>query len=98
MLIGFLTLSSSFAIFVSAWSLPVVIQAEPNVGDWCHKLGGDTTDNLDNFTLSAWNPVGNNLNTTGVPLVLSTTGSTGGFSTHTWAVSAWGKCRDRVRD
>lgn len=63
------------------------MQTKPAVGDWCDRLGGETIDNLDNFTLSAWNPAGNNLNVTGVPLVLSITGSTGGSSTHTWAVS-----------
>jgi len=66
---------------------PVARQTEPAVGDWCAGLGGDAVDNLENFTLAAWNPAGNNANATGNPLVLSITGSTTGSSTHTWAVS-----------
>ena len=78
----------SLAILASASSPPVVMQIKPTVGDWCARMGGYTIANLNNFTLSAWNPAGNNPNTTGVPLVLSATGSTGGSSTHTWAVSS----------
>jgi hypothetical protein len=76
------------ATFVSASSFPIVMmQTKPVVGDWCVGLRGDVIDNLDNFTLSARNPSGNSPNTTGVPLVLSVTGSTAGSSIHTWAVS-----------
>ena len=75
------------AVLASASPSPVVRQTEPAVGDWCAGLGGDTIDNLGNFTLAAWNPTGNNANATGSPLVLSITGATGGISTHTWAVS-----------
>ena len=65
-------------------------QTKPVVGDWCVGLGGDTVDNLGKFTLVAWNPAGNNVNDTDNPLVLSSTGSTGGFSTRTWAVTMQG--------
>ena len=75
------------AVFAFASPFSVARQTEPAVGDWCAGLGGDTVDNLANFTLAAWNPAGNNANATGNPLVLSITGSTRGFSTHTWAVS-----------
>ena len=81
----------SLAVFALASPFPVVRQTEPAVGDWCAGLGGDTVDNLENFTLAAWNPAGNNANDTGNPLVLSITGSTRGFSTHTLAVSSRGK-------
>ena len=74
-------------VFASASPFLVARQTEPAVGDWCTGLGGDTIDNIDNFTLAAWNSTGSNTNTTGNPLVLSSTGSTGGFSTDTWAVS-----------
>ena len=84
----FLASLLSLATFVSASPSPVARQTEPIVGDWCAGLGGDTIDNFGNFTLAAWNPAGNNANTTGNPLVLSATGATGGVSTHTWAVSA----------
>jgi len=77
----------SFAVFAFASPFPVARQTETAVGDWCAGLGGDTVDNLENFTLAAWNLAGNNANATGNPLVLSITGSTRGFSTHTWAVS-----------
>ena len=80
------------AIFASASPFPVARQTDPAVGDWCAGLGGSTVDDLANFTLAAWNPAGNNANDTGNPLVLSITGSTGGFSTHTWAVSTREKC------
>ena len=68
----------SLAILASASPLHVMRQTEPVVGDWCVGLGGDTVDNFWNFTLTAWNPAGNNANDTGDPLVLSSTGSTGG--------------------
>jgi len=74
----------SLAIFAFASPFPV---ARQTVGDWCAGLGGDTIDNLESFTLAAWNPAGNNANVTGNPLVLSITGSTRGLSTHPWAVS-----------
>lgn len=80
----------SLAIFASASPFPVARQTEPATGDWCAGLGGDTIDNLGNFTLAAWNPSGNNANDTGNPLVLSITGATGGLSTHTLAVSTSG--------
>ena len=89
MLTRFLVPLFGFAVFTSASSFPVVMQANPVVEDWCVGLGGNTIDNLRNFTLSAWNPTGNNPNATGLPLVLSIIGSTSGASTHTWAVSAW---------
>ncbi|KAF9784550.1 hypothetical protein BJ322DRAFT_1064996 [Thelephora terrestris] len=73
------------ATLVSATSFPVVMQTNPAIGDWCAGLGGDVIDNLDNLTLSAWNPSSKNRNATGVPLVLSITGSTAGSATHTWA-------------
>lgn len=76
------------ATFAPASSIPAVMQTKPVAGD-CFGLGGDVINNLDNFTLSAWNPSGNNRNATGLPLVLSITGSTTGSSTHTWAVSVW---------
>lgn len=82
------SLFSLAILAVSASPFPVVRQTEPAVGDWCAGLGGDTIDNLENFTLAAWNPAGNNANTTGNPLVLSIVGATGGLSTHTLAVSA----------
>ena len=79
----------SLAIFAYASPFPVTRQTEPTAGDWCAGLGGDIIDlNLANFTLAAWNPNGNNVNDTGNPLVLSATGTTGGFSTHILAVSA----------
>ena len=74
-------------VFASASPFLLARQTEPAVGDWCIGLGGDTIDNIDNFTLAAWNSTGSNTNSTGNPLVLSSTGSTGGFSTDTWAVS-----------
>jgi len=77
------------AVFASASSLHVARQTEPVVGDWCAGLGGNTVDNLENFTLAAWNLTGNNANATGNPLVLSITSATRGLSMHTWAVSAW---------
>ena len=85
----------SLVVFVSASPFPVARQTEPAVGDWCTGLGGNTIDNLDTFTLAAWNSTGSNVNATGNPLVLSSTGSTGGFSTHTWAVSV-GRKRSRT--
>ena len=75
------------AAFAFASPSPIARQTEPAAGDWCTGLGGDTIDTLENFTLAAWNPAGNNVNATGNPLVLSTTGATGGFLSHTWAVS-----------
>ncbi|KAF9784541.1 hypothetical protein BJ322DRAFT_1064947 [Thelephora terrestris] len=64
------------ATLVSATSFPIVMQTNPT---------RNVIDSLDNFTLSAWNPSGNNHNATGVPLVLSITDSTAGSATHTWA-------------
>ena len=75
----------------SALPFPVARQTKSAVGDWCTGLGGNTVDTLKNFTLAAWNPAGNNVNATGNPLVLSSAGATTGFSTYTWAVSAWEK-------
>ena len=80
-----------FTIFASASPLHVARQTEPAVGDWCAGLGGNNIDNLEKFTLAAWDPAGNNVNATGSPLVLSSTGATGGLSTHTWAVSGYNK-------
>lgn len=77
----------SLAILASASPFPATRQTEPPTGNWCAGLGGDTIDNLGEFTLAAWNPASSNANATGNPLVLSNTGATGGFSTHTWAVS-----------
>lgn len=88
MFVRFLVSLLGFAIFAPASPLHVARQTEPAAGDWCAELGGNTIDNLEEFTLAAWDPAGNNANATGNPLVLSVTGATGGFSTHTWAVSA----------
>ena len=89
MLIQLLASLLNLAILTApASSFPVARQTEPAVGDWCTGLGGNTVDNLDNFTLAAWNPAGNNANDTGNPLVLSSTGASSGLSTYTLAVSA----------
>jgi len=87
MLTRFLASLFVLVTVASASTLPIARQTEPAAGDWCTGLGGDTIDDFGNFTLAAWDPAGNNANSTGNPLVLSITGSTGGFSTHTWAVS-----------
>lgn len=96
MLTRLLTPLFSLAIFASVSQSLVIRQTEPAVGDWCAGLGGNTIDNLGNFTLAAFNPAGNNANDTGNPLVLSSTGSTAGFSTATFAVSAQEEWRARA--
>jgi len=54
---------------------------------WCAGLGGSTIDTLANFRLYAWNTDHPNDNSTGVPLVLATTGATAGAYSHTLVVS-----------
>jgi len=54
---------------------------------WCAGLGGSTIDTLANFRLYAWNTDQPNDNSTGVPLVLATTGATAVAYSHTLVVS-----------
>jgi len=54
---------------------------------WCAGLGGTTIDTLTNFRLYAWNAGRPNVNSTGVPLVLATTGATATADSHTLVVS-----------
>jgi len=54
---------------------------------WCAGLGGSTIDTLAGFRLYAWNTDRPNDNSTGVPLVLATTGATAAAHSHTLAVS-----------
>ena len=54
---------------------------------WCSGLGESTVDTLAGFRLYAWNTDRQNDNSTGVPLVLATTGATATAHSHTFAVS-----------
>ena len=54
---------------------------------WCAGLGGSTVDTLANFRLYAWNTDRPNDNSTGIPLVLATTGATAAAYGHTLVVS-----------
>ena len=54
---------------------------------WCTGLGGSTIDTLTNFRLYAWDTDQPNANSTGVPLVLATTGATATAYSHTLVVS-----------
>ena len=54
---------------------------------WCAGLGGSAIDTLANFRLYAWKKDQTNDNSTGVPLVLATTGTTATAYSHTLVVS-----------
>ena len=62
-------------------------QFDLNHVTWCAGLGGSTIDTLANFRLYAWNMDQPNDNSTGVPLVLATTGATATAYSHTLVVS-----------
>lgn len=54
---------------------------------WCAGLGGSTIDTLASFKLYAWNADRPNDNSTGIPIVLATTGATAAAYSYTLAVS-----------
>jgi hypothetical protein len=61
---------------------------QSTLGDapWCSGLGGSAIDTLAGFRLYAWNTDRPNSNSTGVPLVLATTGATVAAYSHTLTV------------
>ena len=63
---------------------------------WCAGLGGSAIDTLARFRLYAWNTDRPNDNSTGIPLVLATTGVTMAAYSHTLAVSL--RLPDLLRD
>lgn len=89
MILQSLTLLGLPLLSVFAWGSNASVQDQFSSTDapWCAGLGESTIDTLASFRLYAWNTDRPNDNSTGVPLVLATTGATVAAYSHTLVVN-----------